>query len=117
MKNTMKCLSIIMVMILMMLAACAQENTSNSGESANTGIVGKWKEGYGDIGNVYEFKSDHTVYAEGYNMGDWYGNDVSGQVNFNSSNGTQSWTYELSGNSLTLTHKEDSTEKMYFTRI
>ena len=43
MKNTMKCLSIIEVMILMMLAACAQENTSNSDESANTGIVGKWK--------------------------------------------------------------------------
>ena len=110
MNKSMKCLSIIMVMILMMLAACAQENTSNSGESAKTGIVGKWKD---TSGNIAEFKSDGTCSYYG-STGEWFGNDVSGRISFSNSG---DWLYDISGNNMTMTDTQNISTKFYFARM
>ena len=120
MKNSMKCLSIIMVMIMMMLAACAQENTSDSGESAKTGIVGKWKDT--SDGSIWEFKSNGTADIPGTNISsaEWTGNDEAGRVvmNFRDDGGYASFSYHVTGYNLTITSEDYGVMEQYnFTRM
>ena len=114
MKNSMKYLPIIVVMIMMMLAACAQENTSDSGESAKTGIVGKWKTTNGTW--ICEFKSDGTLSYQDGTTGEWLGNDVSGELRIFGTDTTY-WYYQVSGNNMTMTNKEYDMDRIYFTRM
>ena len=116
----MKYLPIIVVMIMMMLAACAQENTSDSGESAKTGIVGKWKDT--SDGSIWEFKSNGTADIPGTNVsrGEWTGNDEAGRVvmYLKDSGGSVGYLYTVSGNNLTLTSEDyGAMYKLNFTRM
>jgi hypothetical protein len=114
MKTTIKCVTIIMV-LMMMLGACTQETTSdNSGNTSGstaTGVVGKWRN---TDGFWLEFTNNGGIYyQDGSLYGNYNGNDVEGELVVE--NGVF-FSYKISGNSMTWTHAE-SGEKDYFTRM
>jgi uncharacterized protein YfaP (DUF2135 family) len=113
MKNSMKCLSIIMVMIIMILTACAQGNTAdNNSTNTQTGVVGKWKT---SSGFIVEFKNAQIYLEDGSSYGEYIGNDVEGELI--AGKGTySSYTYVINGNSMTWTNKNNG-DKQYYTRI
>ena len=113
MKNLMKCLSIIMVMIMLILAACTQENTSNNNDSPQTGVLGKWENT--DDGLVIEFKNDGCLYKEdGPKLGEWTGNDNEVTVMIS---GNQFFNYTISGNNMTWIFHDNNNMRDYYTRM
>ena len=127
MRNSMKFLSIIMVMITMILAACAQDNTSNNGSSnsgsTSTGVVGKWRQSVGGHDIVkFDFRADGYIYDvdDGTKVGGWQGNDIEGYLDLFGGgklyDEDKYFDYSISGNNMTLSAQDDN-EKLYLTRM
>ncbi len=114
MKKTIKWLPIIMAIMMTMLMACAQENSSdNNSNNTQTGVVGKWKNT--DDGLVIEFKNDGCLYKEdGSKLGEWTGHDNEGTIMIS---GNQFFNYTISGNNMTWISHDNNNMRDYYTRM
>ena len=103
-----------MAMMMLLLAACAQENTSGNGGSTATGVVGKWK--HSPLGFIAEFTSNGKMTTDnGVFSGLYYGNDEKGEIVLD--NGDR-YIYTISNNNnMTWSPKDNPSITEYFTRI